>query len=155
MQNVPLDGVTVLAVILIASFAIDRIVTGLLVALSFIPAWRKRFPEASTVSDPEEKVVAENKQKTVYFVLAAILGIGVLAWGGNIRLFTALHFPVNPILDSVITGLILVAGADKLSGVMNMMGSGGGGSQSQQASAPIEITGKLVLERSEDVVKKD
>ena len=47
MSEIPLDGVTVLAVILIASFAIDRIVTGTLIVLSFIPIWNRWFPDPS------------------------------------------------------------------------------------------------------------
>lgn len=146
MSEIPLDGVTVLAVILIASFAIDRIVTGTLIVLSFIPIWNRWFPDPSQSEDAAGRSKADKKQKLVYFVLAAILGIGVLAWSGNIRLFTALKFAINPIMDTVVTGLILVAGADRIAGALKMMGAGGPDAAAAQ-QPPIEITGKLVLEQ--------
>ena len=38
------DGLNVIAVLIIASFAIDRIVAGLLFILSWVEPWAKAFP---------------------------------------------------------------------------------------------------------------
>ena len=144
-----LDGVTAVAVVLIASFAIDRIVAGCLFALSLSKAWDRRFPDPSSLPDESDRRRAEKKYKVVYFILAATLGVVVLAWLGNIRILSAmLHStgstqPVNPILDTIVTGLLLTGGADRLAQFLKAPGEAG----TQRAeSKPIQITGKLVLD---------
>ena len=54
-------------------------------------------------------------------------------------------FPnIDPILDTIVTGLILVGGSDRISAVMKM--AGGSGAAEKTEARPIEITGKLVLD---------
>lgn len=170
------DPINVLVLILITSFAIDRVVTGTLFSLSFSKTWARRFPDAALLSEGEERMRAEKKQKLIYFVMAGLLGIVVMAGFGNIRLLTALGVqpkpnvtvaanqpaaapstqatdpantppkPKTPLfvwLDLVLTGLILMGGADRISQIMKDHGAPSGG---KPASQPIEITGKLVLE---------
>jgi len=145
-----LDGVTAVAVVLIASFAIDRIVAGCLFALSLSKAWDRRFPDPSSIADESDRRRAEKKQKVVYFILAATLGVVVLAWLGNIRILSAvLHSSgstqptVNPILDTIVTGLLLTGGADRLAQFLKAPGEAGA---QKGESKPIQITGKLVLD---------
>ena len=146
-----IDGVTALALVLIASFAIDRIVTGSLFLLSFIGAWDRRFPDPASVKDEVERARAEKKHKLVYFAIAGILGGVVLVWIGNFRILSAVlrsqdkSFPsVNPVLDTIITALLLMGGADRLAQVLKMPGASGG---EKSESKPIQITGKLILEQ--------
>lgn len=139
-----IDGISAMAVIVIASFAIDRIVTALLFLLSFIKPWTRTFPDPTTIEDVAERVGAEKKQKLIYFGFAGVLGMGVLAGVGGITIFKVSGFPnINWILDTVVTGLILVAGADRIAAVLNMPGAPG---VERSAPRPIEITGKLILE---------
>jgi len=84
------DPVNVLVLILVGSFAIDRIVAGLLFLLSFNKAWNRRFPEPLSVQDGPKRIHAEKKQKLVYVSLAAVLAIVLLAGFGNIRVLAAL-----------------------------------------------------------------
>ena len=145
-----LDGVTALALILIASFAIDRIVAGVLFLLSFSKAWSQRFPDPESVQDEAGRAQAERKRKVIYFVLAGVLGIGVLGWLGNVRILSAVlhskdpNLPsVDPILDTIITGLLLMGGADRLAQVLKMPGAPGA---EKPEPKPIQITGKLSIE---------
>ena len=138
-----IDGISALVLILIASFAIDRITSGLV----FLFAFLKVFPDPRTVDHGPPRVRAERRQQLLYFVLAAILGIAVIAGYGKVRMFAALGFDGLPNwLDSLVTGLILVAGADRIAGLLKMSGAQGAASDAQ----PIEITGRLVLE-SQDI----
>ncbi len=163
-----MDGVTAIAVIVIASFAIDRIATGSLFLLSFIKPWTRFFPDPATIKDDGgrsktkaalilpagvqattvrkrdiDRPTAEKRLKLAYHVLASILGIGVLAGLGKIWIFTAVGFPVPGILDAIVTGLILVAGADRLAAIIKMPGAPG---VEKSEPRPIEITGRLILE---------
>lgn len=141
------DGVGALALVFIASFGIDRIVTGTLFALSFFKPWARFLPEPRTVSGSGPRERAERHYKLVYFLFAAVLGIGVLAYFGQVRIFAALGFDqTNPLLDAVITGLILVAGADRISQLVDITKKAGPRGLAEPASPPIEVTGKLVLE---------
>ena len=146
MDALKIDGVSAIAVILIASFAIDRIVTGILFMLSFLKPWTRRFPDPKSITDFTERLAAEKKQKFIYFALAAILSIGVLAGYGGIRIFKVVAFPgINPVLDAIATGVVLVAGSDRIASLINM-GEASGTEGSASASQPIEITGKLTIE---------
>ncbi len=146
MEAMKIDGVSAIAVILIASFAIDRIVTGILFMLSFLKPWTRFFPDPTTITDAAERLATEKKHKFLYFGLAGILSIGVLAGYGGVRIFKVVAFPgIDPVLDTIVTGLILVAGSDRIATLINL-GGASGAERSAPASQPIEITGKLILE---------
>jgi hypothetical protein len=68
-------GVNAIALVLVASFAIDRIVNFLLFALSYNGRWDRRFPEPASVKGSAAQMAAEKKRKAVYFALAAPIGI--------------------------------------------------------------------------------
>lgn len=135
----PVDGVTAIAMIAIASFAIDRIVTGTLFVLSF--AMTSLDPDA--IGDPARHRRAERIQRLLYVVLAGLLGILVIASYGNVRVLAALGIETDPLLDIVLTGIILVGGADRIAGVLKAPGAPGVEKPSPQ---PIQITGRLILE---------
>jgi hypothetical protein len=134
-----IDGVSLLALFLIASFAIDRIVRGTLFGLSYIPAWRNIVPD--TTGAPASK-----NERLAYMVMAGLLAVIVLGWFGKVRMLTALGFTqTHPMLDTLFTGLLLVGGADRVDGFLEKIGGGGAGAATQ-AAKPVEITGRLVLE---------
>ena len=134
------DGVTALVLVLIASFAIDRIVTAVLFLASF----------AGIVSDPASREPGTDNEraskvyKLVYFVLAGVLGVVVLAYFGNVRILQAIGLQnVNPLVDTIVTGLLLMGGAERLSGFIQT--PGGEGAEKPEPK-PIQITGKLTIE---------
>jgi len=136
----PLDGVTAIAAVLIAAFAIDRTVRALLFMLSFWTRWATAFPESSQ----------SKRSKLVYFLFAGVMGVLVIGWFGQVRILGAVGFnTVNPYLDMLITGFVLVGGADRTEDILRRIGASGSaatGSTSMGASQPIEITGRLVLD---------
>ena len=138
-----IDGISAIAIILIASFAIDRIVTGSLFLLCFVKYWTKYFPDPATLQ-PDARLAAERKQKLAYFGLSGILGIALLSGYGKLRIFSVSGFPDVPAwLDTVVTGLILVGGADRMAALLS-----GGSPFGEQKTPhqPIEISGKITLE---------
>jgi hypothetical protein len=140
-----IDGISAIAVILIASFAIDRIVTGLLFLLSFLERWERAFPDPVTVKDTLERARAEKKQKLGYFIFAALLGV-VVCWYGKLRIFFALGFADTPqVFDILATALTLTAGSDRIAAILNLPGTVEG---EKASTRPIEISGKLVLENA-------
>jgi hypothetical protein len=139
-----LDGVSVIAIIVIASFAIDRIVTGLLFLLSLNKRWSQRYPDPALTADPALRATQQNRLKVWYFTFAAILAIPVWAGIGQVRLLESLGFPTNRLFDVIVTGLILVGGSDRVAEVLKPAGARGAGAKAEPA--PITIQGSLVIE---------
>lgn len=140
-----IDGLSAIALVLILSFAIDRIVRGLLFLLAYIPVWARAFPDP----DLDDVVLSrrgEANRRLVYFVFSAALAIVVIGWFGEVRLLAALGFGrVNPMLDVLVTGLVLTAGADRTERILQSLGAGGTEAPAPKPT-PIEITGKLTID---------
>jgi hypothetical protein len=202
---------TAIALILVMSFAVDRIVAGLLFLLFFSSTWRRMFPEPSSISEDGPRSKAERDNKVIYFVLAGALCIAILAGFPNVRIVSALGLsrgadetsntaaasskaatgstpsstpspptgaaprgspdlsasasasptssrtptvgsglsstPSQPfgesILDFIVTGLILMGGAERIAALIKLPGAPGG---ERLGDHPIQITGKLTLE---------
>lgn len=143
-----IDGVSAIAVVLILSFAINRIATGLLFLLSFAKPWASFLPDPALQEDEKRRARAERKRKLVYFVFATILAMGVFAGYGTVRILSVSGFPsINPVLDVILTGLILVAGSDRIAEMLAPRVVPGPGAPGLEASGsrPVEITGTLTL----------
>ncbi len=141
-----IGGVGTLVLILVLSFAIERVVKAILFLLSFVGPWTRWVPDPLTLEDATGRTKADRKQKLIYYTFAGFLGLIVVAIYGNVRVFRALGYQAgNVVLDAITTGIILMAGSDFISKLMQMSGIGGGAESSTQ---PIEITGKLILESS-------
>ncbi len=139
-----IDGFSALALVVVVAFAIDRLVRGLLFALSYLPLWARRFPDPALDGGPES-APAERNRRLIYFAFAGSLAVIALAWVGGVRILAALGFVnVNPWLDVLVTGLILAGGAERTEHILRSVGASGAGAETKQ-SAPIEITGRLMV----------
>lgn len=146
-----LDGVSALALVLVASFAIDRLVSGIL----FLTTWSGVLTDPEQIVEVEEKYKAKRRYKAIYYLLAGVMGIVVMASLGGIMLLTALlpadssvtATPVFRFLDIIVTGLALMGGAEKLSELLKIGKETGGAFASASISeSPIKVEGKLFLE---------
>jgi hypothetical protein len=181
-------GLTVITLILVLSFAIDRVVAGLMFLLSFSNAWSRKYPEPTLLESSLDRFNAERRRKLVYFVFASILAFGVLIFADQVRVLSALGFrstrpadkalasptpsraagsttstpaptpmPTTDLLDApretsrtfaildfLISGLILIGGADRIEHLLRSPGGGGG--RGRDESKPLEIKGKITVE---------
>ncbi len=126
-MNTQIDGVSAIALILIGSFAIDRIVTALMFLLSFV----KLAPEPAN----------DRKYKLMYYSLATALA-AVILYYGHLRVLSAMKIEIDPLVDMVITGIVLVGGADSIAGLLKVPA----GDAPEAKPQPIEVTGKLMLD---------
>ena len=144
------DPMRTIALILIGSFAIDRIVAGLFFLLSYSSDLRTSL-DPSAVIDPGEQAEAMRNYRLLYAIFGGYLGTVVMAGYMHIRLFASTAVPGSevigeyPLLDIFLTGLVLLGGADRLAEVLRMLGGSGAPGQKE---GPLEIKGKLVLEQS-------
>jgi hypothetical protein len=141
-----IDGVTALAAVLIASFAIERIANGILFLLRLIPAFARFAPDPDDAPDGTARRRADRRQKLVYYLLAGSLAIFVIAWYGNVTVLSLIGFTAVPhALDVVFTGLLLTAGSDRVAALVKMPEALGAKKQAEQQQ-PVQINGTLVLE---------
>ena len=147
--RVRIDGFSAIAAILIASFAIDRVTTGLLSLVAFV---RRRKPGLfpARARGAADFFAEERDQRVPYFIVAGAIGSVVLGWFGEVRVLAALGFnAVSPYLDAVITGLVLMIGADRAADLLKKLDVPVEGAVTKKSAAPIEVTGRLVLENPE------
>lgn len=122
-----------IAIVLIASFAIERLVAavGFLIDRDALP------PKA-------------RKQKIVLFFVAGVIAAVVIQLT-RIRLLAVAQIQTGDALDFFITWLVLVGGADRIREFMG--GSGGGGGQKPAAQIPpIQI---VIADRDGEVTVKE
>ncbi len=142
------EASNMLALILIASFIIDRVVTGILFLLSL----NNRFRTLVASTGSGEQNGADRKYKLLYFLLATVLGILFVMTWGQLSVLASLQ-PSNPgpvydlskgfklSLDTLLTLIILVGGADRIGALLtSTVGRG-----SKEASGDLVVTGKLTL----------
>ena len=139
------DGVSVTAVIVLASFVIERLTAGMLFLLSSSERWRRRFVDPLTSKNKSERAKAERQSKWIHFALAGSL-VSLLLWlNGNIGVLHALGIEGYNDLDPVFTWLILVAGSDRLGELLKSESTTG-----DEHAMPIEIRGRVMLVEDSD-----
>jgi len=125
-----------IAIVLLASFAIERVVAATDFALDF----------ALGKAKPEER----RQRKLIRFCVSAVLG-ALVVWLSRIRVLMSLQFVV-PLrgVDFFLTWLVLVGGADR---IREMIGDSGDGSEAKNKDVPpIQI---LIADRDGEVTVKE
>ena len=134
-----LNGVNAITLILIVSFAIERIVAGVMFLLSFTPS----FPDPAGAENPAARARAEKSSQLIRGVLALFLVVAALSYYKNVRVLAAIGLPAGPLLDDVLTGIILFGGADRIGALLKAPGEV---RSDRAAPQPIQVTGKLLLD---------
>jgi hypothetical protein len=138
-----MGGVSVVAVVLLLSFGIDRLVTGILFVLSWSARSRALCPDPAEAADAHEKAAAERRQKTAYFVFAGGFSVVLLLMVDK-GVFTDMGFvQQKKPLDILLTALILMGGAERVQAFSAMLHPSADAAASEP---PLHITGTLTLE---------
>jgi len=134
-------GIQAAAMIVIISFAIDRICGGVFFLLSMAGVWST---EASAGS--ADSAGAQNRAKLAYYIFAGVLA-AVFVFAFNISMLDALkigepyqHKPV----DIAFGILVLMCGSDQVATLLKSPHAGKA-PDARSAEKPIEVTGKLTL----------
>lgn len=140
------DGVTVTAMIVLASFVIERLTAGILFLLSSSSRWRRKFVDPLLSKDDSKRVDAERMSKWIHLVLAGSLALLLLSLNRGIGVLSALGIEgYNEYVDLALTWLILVAGSDQLGELLK-----GESRSAERATTPIVITGPVTLVEDRD-----
>jgi len=136
-MNPKLEIGTVVALVTMASLVIDRVASGMLLLFSF----SKRFPDPAT-APPEGRARAEREHKLLSWAFAAALSTLVVVVFAPVRILAALDVPTaNPLLDAVLTALVLTGGSDFVGSLLKTRA----GSTPHDDPKPLELTGRLVV----------
>jgi hypothetical protein len=143
------SGIQVAAMIVIASFVIDRVTGGALFVLSLFDGWNRIVPDPATIDDPRLRLAAQKRATIVYYVFVATLAI-VLVYTFDIRVLEALgiNWAVET-SDRLFSVLVLMGGSDQVAALLKTPHAGKA-LESTRKAQPIEVTGKLYLEDRAD-----
>ena len=139
------SGIQVAAMIVIASFVIDRVTGGTLFVLSLFDGWNRIVPDPATLDDPRSRLAAQKRATIVYYLFVAILA-SVLVLTFDIRVLEALGINwAVPLSDQVFSVLVLMGGSDQVAALLKAPHAGKS-LETTRKDQPIEVTGKLILE---------
>lgn len=140
-------GIQVAAMIVIASFAIDRITGGTFFLLSLFDGWSRYFPDLATIEDPQAKFAAQKRTKLAYYIFVGLLAtFFVIKFDiGVLKALQLNGYTEQPWLDRIFSILVLMGGSDQIAALLNSPHAGKA-LETNSASRPIEVTGKLTLE---------
>lgn len=154
-----LGAANVVALMLFISFAIDRITTGLMFVLSFMPFWPKYVHDSTSESGTKNGTDSEKLYRVFYFVIATFLAIIAMMYvnmkvilmsdstppPSHIGVLIALGMKkIDWAVDSVVTALVLVASSDFLGRLIEKSGAY---DKTEVQSQTIQVTGELNLVR--------
>ncbi len=136
-----LDGVSAIALLILAAFVIERVVSAVL----FV------FPTLHLLSDPAqvdgagEKAKLERRTTYLRFFFSAALAAAVLAVWPTLRVVQFFQRPdgLPGWLDPVVTWIVLMGGADRISSFVKLPSG-----PPPKKDQPLEVTGHLKLDDS-------
>ena len=158
-MNEQIDGVSALTLVLIASVGMDQVVTltlGLVSRLDRwaskkLEKWREHLPDPALLTGIRQQK-ALKAQNVGYKVIAFVGGVS-LAGFGQLQMLEALWPEYGGMLegiqgiegssnlvDSLITGLVFMVGAEKAGAILKVVGV------DVDAEKPVEISGTLLLD---------
>jgi hypothetical protein len=142
-------SIQVAAIVVIASFVIDRVAGGVFFLLSLVDAWNEWVPDPAARQDAGDKLAAQKRQKLIYYSFVAILALSIV-FAFNLRVLGALHVTENPPnvwLDQLFSVLVLMGGSDQIAALLKSPHAGKA-VETTSTAKPIEVTGRLTLDES-------
>lgn len=142
------DGISLLTMLLIAAFAIERIGAGILFLLGIFNV----FADPDSFEDATKRALAKKKYVLYHFLVSALLVILVLIYVRDFSFLDALGLGnrtdlsrVPPLLDHLLLGVVLLGGSEQMSAFLKMVGAPSGSAPDAGAQL-VEVSGKLTLE---------
>lgn len=150
-----MNATSALVLILILSFAADRIGKTILFALHQIPWWARRFPDPQLVEDKAQAAAARRRGTIAYAAIVGAIVATAAALHQELLILRMLTPDSHFVVDLIVTTTVLMGGSDligriiRLSGVIEGDegdGAGGHGGRAARRDGPIEVVGRLTLD---------
>jgi len=139
-------GIQAAALIVIVSFAIDRICGAVFFLLSVFDVWGAKAMEGDAAVSTEEARAAQQRTKLAYFTLAGVLA-AIVVFTLRISMLEALHVGEDmqhTWLDALFGILVLMCGSDQVATLLKSPHAGKA-LDTPAAKKPLEVTGTLTL----------
>lgn len=131
------DGVSVITMIVLSLFVIERVKAGIL----FASSWEERFRDQAISEDEHKRLKSQRRKKLVEFLITGALVLVVLLAYPEISILQPLGINAGRVFDFALTWLVLTAGSDRLGDLLK-----GGGESVRAQPREVKITGDLRLE---------
>lgn len=149
-----MNATSALVLILVLSFAADRVAKALLFILSLSPLFSRVFPEPKLVADGEKRVRAARRGLILYTLVVGTVAGAAVYFFPEIRVIEMLSGPqTHAFIDVVVTVIVVMGGSDLVGRIVQVSGLGEGTAASGPVgrNEPIEISGRLTLENPSPV----
>jgi len=149
-----MNATSALVLILVLSFAADRLAKGLLFVLGLLPFWARWFPDPDSIREPARRSRVRTRRLVVYTLVVGSIAGTAIWFFPEIRIIELLSGPrTHAFIDIVVTLVVVMGGSDLVSRIVQVagIGEGGGGSAGGGRHEPIEINGRLTLENGDAV----
>ena len=140
-------SIQVAAMVVIASFTIERVAAGVFFILSLFDGWNRLFPDSAAESDASSGMTTQKVQKLAYYAFVAVLA-AVIVWTFDIQVVRSLQLQgvsVRPSLDHLFSILVLLGGSDQIAELLKSPAPGKN-IESATKTRPVEVTGTLTLD---------
>jgi hypothetical protein len=138
-----MDAGKLIAMIVVASFVIDRIAAATFFLLSFSKTWDDWFPDPRFIGDERAKATAERRLKLVYYCFVGLLALVITsAW--HMRILSQLEIPAGGDgVDWLFTAIVLTGGSGQIAELLRAPHTGK--LPTPAAPEPLKINGSITL----------
>jgi len=142
----PSEGLSILTLLLIAAFTLERLASG----VSFVLSWMGMIPDPEVADEAEKRRVRARNARIVWhvvisaaFVLPVLYLLGDFTFLGAVGVSASIRIPVW--LDHFVLGIVLVGGSEQLSAFLKMVHYEPPIAKTGPSNA-VEISGTVALE---------
>lgn len=137
-----MDAGLLIAMIVVASFVIDRIAAATFFLLSFSSAWDRWFPDPRFITEERAKAAAERRLKLIYYCFVGALAL-IITQAWDMRILSQLKLPAgSPFVDWLFTAIVLMGGSGQIAELLRAPHTG---KLPAQAPEPLKIAGSITL----------
>ncbi|MEP2031223.1 MAG: hypothetical protein ABJI96_21190 [Paracoccaceae bacterium] len=156
-----MNATSALVLIMILAFSTDRLAKAILFGLSYAPQWKRHLRDPELISNKIEKYKMKRRYLIAYAVISGVIALLAVWWFPELRIIgIILRGDPSPFIDIAISTLVIMGGSDLVGRIVQISGIGDIGPQSgagrqTEADRPMEIHGRLVLEKDPDKVNAE
>jgi hypothetical protein len=146
-----MNATSTLVLILVLSFAADRVAKAIMFGLALLPKVGPYFHPPEYLRDQEMKVHRKTRLLIFYTVLVGAISAAAIYQFPELHIIRLLTDIETDWIDPAVTTIVVMGGSDLLGRLVQISGLGEGATAAPPGGSsrnePIEISGRLVLEQ--------
>jgi hypothetical protein len=148
-----MDSTTLVITFGFLAFMVERLTNGIAIMLGYWPWWRLHM-EPSSLADEVTRLQTDRNRRVGLFALSVVFSV-IAALLANLNLLAGIPAfeHISPIAGSIISGLMIAAGADPIREFLKIGDKRDESRESRQQS-PVQVTGTLILQQAASTTKE-